>query len=111
MILTLFWDSKRAILEHYTSKGATITSASYCDLLENQLKPAIRTERRGLPNTSVLMLHDNARPHTAHATVAKKSRIFVLSVSNIHYTHLILLVRLSCVWGSKGGIVWKKVQI
>jgi histone-lysine N-methyltransferase SETMAR len=71
VMLTLFWDSKGVILEHYTRKGATITSASYCDLLENQLKPAIRTKRRGLLNTGVLLLHDNARPHTAHATVAK----------------------------------------
>jgi hypothetical protein len=46
-MLTVFWDSKGSILEDYLEKGCTIKSASYCDLLANNLKPAIRTKRRG----------------------------------------------------------------
>jgi hypothetical protein len=70
-MLTLFWDGKGPILEHYTSKGTTIPSSSYCDLLVNHLKPEIRSNFRGLLTIGVLLLHDNIRPHTAHATVAK----------------------------------------
>lgn len=71
LMLTLFWDRKGPILEHYMTRGSTVTSASYCDLMHNHLKPAIRTKRRGLLSSGVLLQHDNARPHTAHATVNK----------------------------------------
>jgi histone-lysine N-methyltransferase SETMAR len=71
VMLTLFWDSKGLILEHYMSKGTTVTSSSYCDLLVNHLKPAVIFKHCGLLTTGVLLLHDNARPHTAYAMVAK----------------------------------------
>ena len=58
-----------AILEDFLEKGSTINSASYCDLLANRLKPAIRTKRRGLLSKKVLLQHDNARPHVAKATI------------------------------------------
>ena len=47
-MLTIFWDSKGCILEHFLEIGSTINSARYFDLLANRLKPAIRTKRRGL---------------------------------------------------------------
>jgi hypothetical protein len=71
VILTLFWDINRPILEHYMSKGRTITNASYSDLLVNHLKPAIQSKRHGIFTTGVLLLHVNAWPHTAHVTFAK----------------------------------------
>jgi histone-lysine N-methyltransferase SETMAR len=38
-------------------------------MLSSKLKPSIRTKRRGLLSTGVLLLHDNAHPHTAIHTV------------------------------------------
>jgi hypothetical protein len=70
MMLTMFWDNRGPLVEHYISKGTTVTSATYCDLLRNHLKPAIRSKRRGLLSTGVLLEHDNARHHTARATTA-----------------------------------------
>jgi histone-lysine N-methyltransferase SETMAR len=70
-MLTLFWDYKGPILEHYMPRGRTINSESYCDLLQNHLKPAIRSKRRGLHSSGVLLQHENARPHTARATAKK----------------------------------------
>ena len=64
-----FWASKGPILEDYLEKGRTINSARYSDFLANNLKPAFRTKRRGLLSKKVLLLHDNARPHTANQTV------------------------------------------
>jgi len=48
VMLTLFWDEKGVILEHYTPRGTTVTSASYSDLLKNHLRPTIKSKRRGL---------------------------------------------------------------
>jgi histone-lysine N-methyltransferase SETMAR len=70
-MLTLFWDYKGPILEHYMLRGLTVNSESYCDLLQNHLKPAIRSKRRGLLSSGVLLQHDNARPHTPRATAKK----------------------------------------
>ena len=62
-MLTLFWDERGVILEHYMPRGNTVTSATYADFL-NQVK------RRGLLSTGVLLQHDNARPLTARSPVA-----------------------------------------
>ena len=51
-------------------RGNTVTSATYADLLKNHLRPAIKSKRRGLLTIGVLLQYDNARPHTAHSTVA-----------------------------------------
>ena len=69
VMLTVFWDSKRPILEDYLEKGCTINSARYSDLLANNLKPAIRTKRRGLLSKKVLLLHDNEHSHKDGQTV------------------------------------------
>jgi len=70
VMLTLFWDEKGIILEHYTPRGTTVMSTSYPDLLKNHLQPAIKSKQRELLSSGVLLQHDNARPHTAHTTVA-----------------------------------------
>ena len=69
-MLTLFWDEKGVILEHYTPRGTTVTSASYSDYLQNHLWPAIKSKRHGLLLSGVLLQHENAKPHTARTTVA-----------------------------------------
>jgi len=69
-MLTLFWDERGVILEHYMLRENTVTSATYADILKNHLCPAIKSKRHGLLSTGVLLQHDNARPHTAHSTVA-----------------------------------------
>jgi len=47
-----------------------VTSATCADLLNNHLRPAIKSKQCGLLSTGVLLQHDNARPHTARSTVA-----------------------------------------
>jgi len=69
-MLTLSWDERGVILEHYMSRGNTVNSATYADFLKDHLCPAIKSKRHGLLSTSVLLQHDNARPHTARSTVA-----------------------------------------
>ena len=69
-MLTVFWDERGVILEHYMTRGNTVTSAMYEDLLKNRLRPAINSKWRGILSTGVLLQHDNARPHTAFSTFA-----------------------------------------
>jgi hypothetical protein len=76
-MLTLFWDQKGVILEHYMPRGNTVTSASYSDLLKNHLRPAIKTKQHGLLSTGVILHHDNARPHFARATA--------VTIENLHF--------------------------
>lgn len=75
LMLTVFWDSKGPIIEHYQEQGSTVNSARYSEMLCNHLRPAIRSKRRGLLSKGVLLLHDNARPHTAAHTVETLQRL------------------------------------
>jgi histone-lysine N-methyltransferase SETMAR len=65
------WNVNGPILVRFQEKGQTVTSARYSDMLVNELKPTIRSKRRGLLSKRVLLHHDNARPHTAARTVDK----------------------------------------
>jgi len=69
-MLTLFWDKRGVILEHYMPRGNTVTSTMYADLLKNHLRPSVKSKQRGPLSTGVLLQHDNARSHTARLTVA-----------------------------------------
>ena len=68
LMMTVFWESQGPIFEHYMEKSVTVTIVSYCNMLRNELRPAIRLKRRGRLTQDVLLLHGNARPHTAHLT-------------------------------------------
>ena len=70
VMLTFFWDYNGPILEHYMPRGSTVTSNTYSNLLRENLKPTICQKWRGLLTMGVCLLHDNARPHTATATVS-----------------------------------------
>jgi len=63
-MLTVFWDTQGPILETYQECG-TVTSAMYCDMLQRELKPAIHSKRKKKLSKEILLLRDNARPHTA----------------------------------------------
>ena len=68
LMLTVFWDSQGLVLEHYQERITTINSAQYSEMLTDRLKPAIRSKRRGLLSKGVVLLHENARSHTATHT-------------------------------------------
>jgi histone-lysine N-methyltransferase SETMAR len=85
-MLTLFWDYKGPILEHNMPRGLTINSESYCDLLQNHLKPAIRSKRRGVLSSCVLLQHDNARLHTARATAKKITDLLLECIPHPAYS-------------------------
>ncbi|GFX22070.1 mariner Mos1 transposase [Trichonephila clavipes] len=59
VMATVFWDRHGVLLVEFMQQGTTINAASYCATLI-KLRRAIQNKRRG-----VLLLHDNARPHSA----------------------------------------------
>jgi [histone H3]-lysine36 N-dimethyltransferase SETMAR len=70
MMATVFWDEKGVLLVDFMERGTTITADVYCETL-NKLRRAIQNRRRGKLSSGVILLHDNARPHTAAKTQEK----------------------------------------
>ncbi|BFZ02563.1 hypothetical protein BsWGS_05602 [Bradybaena similaris] len=76
VLLTLFSVMNDPLVEHYLKKrGETVNSARYTTFFEDELKPAIRSRHRGLLSRGVLILHDNAHPHTATAILDTIKRL------------------------------------
>ena len=69
ILMTIFWDIQGPLIIHYQENKETVNSQRYSEMLEEELKPAIRTKRRGMLTKGVLLQHDNARPHTANLTI------------------------------------------
>ena len=63
----VFWDSKGDVLVYFMSRNTTINSDSYCATLE-RLRRDIQNSWGGKNSRGIVLLHDNARPHTARKT-------------------------------------------
>ena len=101
-MLTLFWDERGVILEHYKPRRNTVNSATHADLLKNHLRPAVKSKRRGLLSTGVLLQHDNARPvlrfqllNNPRSVLRVSSTSAVLARPRPHW--------LSCLWIAQRG--------
>ena len=68
MMATVFWDSRGVILVEFLPCGESVNAVRYCESLEH-LREAIRRKRPGLLTSGVVLLHDNATPHTSVKTV------------------------------------------
>ena len=64
---TVFWDRKGVLLVDFLPQGSTTNAGVYCDTLK-KFRRAIQNKRRGMLSRDVVMIHDNARPHTAAST-------------------------------------------
>ncbi|KFM64801.1 Histone-lysine N-methyltransferase SETMAR, partial [Stegodyphus mimosarum] len=67
IMCTVFWDRKGVLLTEFLPRGETINAARYCETL-TKLRRAIQNKRRGMLSKGIVLLHDNARPHTAGVT-------------------------------------------
>jgi len=67
IVCAVFWGRQGDLLVKFLPQGTTINSAVYCETLK-KLRRAIQTQRRGMLSATVLLLHDNARPHPAAQT-------------------------------------------
>ena len=65
---TVFWDMHDVLLLHFSPPNETVNSAAYQATLKI-LKTAVQRKKSQMSYKRLLLLHDNARPHKAHATV------------------------------------------
>jgi hypothetical protein len=63
---TVILGSKRILLMEFLLQGSTINAGVYCKT-PKKLRRAIQNKRRGMLSRGVVMLHDNASPHTVAA--------------------------------------------
>ncbi|KAJ4447763.1 hypothetical protein ANN_09771 [Periplaneta americana] len=69
VMLMLFFDSVGPLLCHFTERGDSVTSARYSEFLCTELSRAVKKKRPGHLRDGVILLHDNAQPHTARHTM------------------------------------------
>ncbi|KAJ4450185.1 hypothetical protein ANN_01592 [Periplaneta americana] len=69
VMCTVFWDRKGILLIDFLPRGETVNADRYCETLR-KLRHAIQNKRLGMLIAGVVLLHDNARPHTARRTAA-----------------------------------------
>jgi len=62
-------DCKGILLTEFMAPGTKITSQVYCEML-HKLKRSMQNKQQGTLSKGVVLLHDNARPHTAVCTNA-----------------------------------------
>jgi histone-lysine N-methyltransferase SETMAR len=67
IMATAFLDHLGVLLVGFLTQGDTVNSDLYCDTM-SRLREAIRRKRPGLLRRGVVLLRDNARPHTANRT-------------------------------------------
>jgi hypothetical protein len=67
IMCTLFWDRKGVQLADFLPEGSTINAGVYCLTLK-KLHHAIQNKLRAMLSQGVVIIHDNACPHTAEAT-------------------------------------------
>ena len=101
-MLTLFWDERGVILEHYMARGNTVNSATYAYLLKNYLRPAIKSKRGRLLSTGVLLQRDCSAPYCPFNCCNNPISVLWLSSTSA------VLARprpqwLSCLWTAQRG--------
>jgi len=69
IMVTSSWDYNGPTLEHCMPRGSTVASATNSNILRETLSPGIRQKWHGLLTTGECLLQDNAKPHTATASV------------------------------------------
>jgi hypothetical protein len=68
LMATVFWDKTGLLMVEFMQQGTTIRSALYCETLKNCVVQF--RKMYGMLTSGVVLLHDDARPHTAARTGA-----------------------------------------
>ncbi|GFV63693.1 histone-lysine N-methyltransferase SETMAR [Trichonephila clavipes] len=67
MMRTVLWDRKRILLKDFLLRGETVNADRYCET-QRKLRRSIQNKKSGKLSARVVLLHDNARPHSTRRT-------------------------------------------
>lgn len=82
---SVFWDARGIIFVDVLPAGVHITSQVYCEQLD-KLKEAVYEKRRRTQLSDYFFLQDNARPHTAFATMDKLEELHLNLIEHPPYS-------------------------
>lgn len=71
LLLTVWWNTRGIVHVSYLPRGQTITADVYCAQISLVHQKLLETCPSLINRKGVLLLHDNARPHTAIKTRTK----------------------------------------
>ncbi|XP_045446270.1 histone-lysine N-methyltransferase SETMAR-like [Melitaea cinxia] len=71
VIVTVWWSSAGVIHHSFLRNGMNITADMYCEELSTIMGKLARLQPALVNRSGPLLLHDNARPHTAQQTVSR----------------------------------------
>ncbi|XP_045454297.1 histone-lysine N-methyltransferase SETMAR-like [Melitaea cinxia] len=71
VMVTVWWSSTFVIHHSFLPNGMSITTDVYCEELNTIMGKLARLQPALVNHSAPLLLHDNARPHTAQQTVSK----------------------------------------
>ena len=69
-MLIVFWDKQGILLLEWLPESSTVNTVVYIQTLR-KLREAVKKNGRGRLANSVLLQHDNARPHSSGETIAE----------------------------------------
>lgn len=75
ILLSVWWSISGVIHYHFLKPGETITAERYCRELDVVHKKLCETQPSLINRKGPILLHDNARPHSAQLTVQKLNRL------------------------------------
>ena len=84
-MVSIFWDREGILLTDWLPEKTTINSDYYIAELE-ELRAAIKRERRGKLSRKVVLQHDNARPHVSALTTSAIRRLGFESLPHPAYS-------------------------
>lgn len=74
IMLTCFFDHRGPLLLEFKDPHVNINAVRYSETL-TRLRTAIKNKRPGMLTEGVILLHDNARPHTANIITSQIARM------------------------------------
>ena len=75
VMLLLFFDAHRMILQHWVPRAQTVNGDYYANILKTHLRGAMRKKRLDLLKKQWFLLQDNAWPHTTAVALAELTEI------------------------------------
>lgn len=67
IMCTVFWDRKGILLVDFLLGGESINAEQYCEILR-KFRYTIQNKRCRMRSEGIVLIHDNARPHSAGIT-------------------------------------------